>query len=143
MTSTTPYDAQTHSDGALPFPGYYCEGVQPDNEVGWSRSLEAEASFGKYNRSLPDDRRLTRGPSATVTPTTRYDTQVHNDGTLPFNEYSWPVTGRRPQSHGPGITSWEDSFTSTGASVASTMVPVPSSGEYAIWNLNESSAHRS
>jgi len=59
VTSTTPYDTQTHSNGALSFPGYYCEGVQPDNEVGWSRSLGAEASFGKHNRILPDDGRLT------------------------------------------------------------------------------------
>ena len=140
MTSTTPYDTQTHSDGALPFPGYYCEGVQPDSEAGWSRSFEAEASFRKHNRSLPEDGRLTCEPPDTANSATPYNTQAHNDETLSLSECSWPATGRYPQSYGPCIASWENSSTSTAASKASTMISVPSNGEHFLWNLNESSA---
>jgi len=143
VTPTTRYDTRAHNDGVLSLPEYYRVGVQPDNEIDWSRSLEPEASFGKHYRSLPDGRRLTREQSDAVTLATPYNTQAHNDGALSFHEYSWPVTGRYPQPHGPGIASWENSFTSTAASGASTVVPVPSSGEYFLWSLNESSAYRS
>ena len=143
MTSTIPYDTQTDSDPSLSFPEYCCLNVQPNHEIGFPRSLEPEASFGKYNRSLPDDRCLTCEPSEALTSTTPYDTQTHSDRALSFPEYYWPVTDQHPQSGGSGAVSWENSFTSTAASKASTMVPVPSSSEYYLWNLNESSSHQS
>jgi len=130
VTSTTPHDTQTHGDDALSFPEYYCAGVQPGNQVDWSRSLEPGASFGKHSRSLPDDGRLTHEPLDTVTSATPYDTQAHNDGALSFPEYYWPATDLHPQYHGPGTASWENPFTSTAAPEASTMVPGPNSGEY-------------
>jgi len=105
-------------------------GVRPDHEVGLPWGLEAEASFGKHNRSLPDDGRLTHESSDTVASATPYNTQAHNDGALSFPEYYLPATGLHSQSHSPSIASWENSFTSTAVSEASAMVPVPSSGEY-------------
>ena len=118
-------------------------GVQPDHEVGFPRSFEPEATFGKHDRSLQDDRSLTFEPSETFSSTTPHDTQTHSDGAPSFTEYCWPVTGQHPQSHGSSAASWENSFTSTAASTVPTMVPVPNSSGYFVWNLNESSAHRS
>ena len=93
--------------------------------------------------SASDDGRLTREPPDTATSATPYSTQAHNDETLSLSEYSWPVTGRYPQSYGPCIASWENSFTSIAASKASTTISVPSNGEHFLWNLNESSAYQS
>jgi len=53
--STTEETHGTFADG-------WGMGVQPDRGVGFPRSLEPEASFGKHGRSPPDDRRLTREP---------------------------------------------------------------------------------
>ena len=55
QTSTTEVTNETFASG-------WGVGVHPDHEVGFPRNLEAEASFGKYDRSLPDDRLLTREP---------------------------------------------------------------------------------
>jgi len=121
--STTEETNGTFADG-------WSVGVQPEHEVGLPRGLEAEASFGKHDHSLPDDTRLTHEPSDTVASTTPFDTQTNNDGTLSFPEYYWPVPSLHPQSHDSGVVNWENSFTSMAASEASTMVPVPSSGKY-------------
>lgn len=44
------------------FTGGCSMGKKPGHVAGSQRALRAEASFGKYNRSLLNDRRLTREP---------------------------------------------------------------------------------
>lgn len=105
-------------------------GEQPDHVVCPSRSVRAEGSFGKCNRSLLNDRRLMSEPLETVTSVTSYDTKTHSDGELSFPGYYWPTTGRYAQSHGSSIVSRDNSFASTVALDTSTVASTPSSGNY-------------
>ena len=102
---------------------------QPGHTVGSPTSLQAEASFGKYNCSFLNDRCLTRESPEPVPPATSHVAQTYGYGQPPFPVHYWSATGPQAQSYS-GIVSRDNSFAGMVESEASTVVPTPSGGKH-------------